>query len=152
MGLFDAIDIAATGMSAERVSMDVTAENLANAQSTTSASGQPYQRQVVELEETTPNSFQSALQSALTGSDNSDSGPVAGGVQVAGIANDTSPDQLVYDPGNPSANKQGYVKMPNVSSVTEMVNLIDESNSYESDVTAMQTAKDMFSTALDVLK
>ena len=151
MGLFDAIEIAGSGMNAESISMDVTSENLANAQSTTSASGQPYQRQVVQLEETGSNGFGAALASAMTGS-NSGSGPVAGGVQVAGIANDTTPDQLVYDPGNPSANKQGYVKMPNVSTVTEMVNLIDESNSYESDVTAMQTAKDMFTSALGVLK
>jgi flagellar basal-body rod protein FlgC len=124
MGLFDAIEIAGSGMNAERVSMDVTAENLANAQSTTSASGQPYQRQVVELATVSPSSN----------------------------FYDTTADQLVYDPGNPSANKQGYVKTPNVSTVTEMVNLIDESNSYESDVTAMQTAKDMFTSALGVLK
>jgi flagellar basal-body rod protein FlgC len=152
MGLFDAIEIAGSGMNAERVSMDVTAENLANAQSTTSASGQPYQRQVVELATVSPSSnFSSTLEQAMTGT-SSDSGPVAGGVEVAGIANDTTADQLVYDPGNPSANKQGYVKTPNVSTVTEMVNLIDESNSYESDVTAMQTAKDMFTSALGVLK
>jgi flagellar basal-body rod protein FlgC len=151
MSLFDAIEIAGSGMNAQNISMDVTAENLANAQSTSSASGQPYQRQVVELEETPSNNFQSALEQAMTGS-SSDSGPVAGGVQVAGIDDDATPDQLVYDPGNPSANKQGYVKMPNVSTVTEMVNLIDESNSYQSYVTAMQTAKDMFTSALDVLK
>jgi flagellar basal-body rod protein FlgC len=151
MSLFDAIGIAGSGMNAQQVSMDVTAENLANAQSTTTANGQPYQEQTVELEETGPNSFQSALQEALTGT-SSDSGPVAGGVQVAGIADDKTSDQLVYDPGNPSANKQGYVKEPNISSVTEMTDLIDESNSYESDVTAMNTAKEMFSSALDVLK
>jgi len=82
----------------------------------------------------------------------SESGQVAGGVTVAGIVSDKTPDQLVYDPGNPSANKQGYVKMPNISTVTEMVDLIDESNSYEADVTAMQTAKQMFSSGLGVLK
>lgn len=151
MGLFDAIEIAGSGMNAERISMDVTAENLANAQSTTSANGQPYQRQVVELQTVNGTNFQAALQSALTGG-NGDSGPVAGGVQVAGIANDTTPDQLVYDPGNPSANKQGYVKMPNVQPVTEMVDMIDESNAYQSDVTAMQTAKGMYSDTLTLLK
>ncbi len=151
MSLFNAIQIAGSGMNAERISMDVTAENLANAQSTTSASGQPYQRQIVQLEETGQLGFQTALQSAISGT-GSDSGPVAGGVQVAGIANDKTPDQLVYDPGNPSANKQGYVKMPNVNTVTEMVSLIDESNAYQSDVTAMQTAKAMFTSALGVLK
>jgi len=151
MSFLSAIQIAGSGMNAESVSMDVTSENLANAQSTTTASGQPYQAQDVELEETPANDFQQTLAGAMSGSA-SDSGPVAGGVQVAGIVNDTSPDQLVYDPGNPSANKQGYVKMPNVSTVTEMVNLIDESNSYQSDVTAMSTAKDMFTSTLDILK
>ncbi|MGA2470940.1 MAG: flagellar basal body rod protein FlgC [Solirubrobacteraceae bacterium] len=154
MGLFDAIEIAGSGMNAERTAMDITAENLANAQSTSTASGQPYQRQEVVLEETSGGGFQQALAGAMSnsGASSSDSGPVVGGVEVAGIVNDTTPDQLVYDPGNPSANKQGYVQMPNVNPVTEMVNLIDESNSYQSDVTAMQTAKDMFTSTLDVLK
>jgi flagellar basal-body rod protein FlgC len=152
MGLFDAIDIAASGMSAERTSMDVTAENLANAQSTN------YQRQDVELQAVGSNGFQQTLAGALANSpvsaalasDTSTGTP--GGVKVAGVVADATPGQLVYDPGNPSANKQGYVQMPNVSPVTEMVNLIDESNSYQSDVTAMQTAKDMFTSALGVLK
>jgi flagellar basal-body rod protein FlgC len=152
MGLFDAIDIAGSGMSAERVSMDVTAENLANAQSTTTAAGTPYQRQDVELEQAPTNSFQQTLAGAMSSSSSSDSGPVPGGVEVAGIVADSSPDQVVYDPGSPSANKQGYVTEPNVNTVTEMVNLISESRSYENDVTAMQTAKDMFTNTLDVLK
>lgn len=147
MGLFDAIGIAASGMSAERTSMDVTAENLANAQSTSGPNGQPYQRQEVVLQQVGSGGFQQALAGAI-------GSPAAtpGGVQVAGIVSDPTPDQLVYDPGNPAANKQGYVRMPNVSSVTEMVNLIAESNSYQSDVTAMQTAKDMFTATLGVLK
>ena len=78
--------------------------------------------------------------------------PPAGGVQVAGIVADKTPDQLVYDPGNPEANAQGYVKMPNVNTVTEMVDLISESRSYQSDVTAMQTAKSMFTATLGILK
>jgi flagellar basal-body rod protein FlgC len=152
MGLFDALQIAATGMSAERTSMDVTAENLANAQSTSGPGGQPYQRQEVVLQQAGTNGFQSALAGAMGTTATTASSSVPGGVEVAGIVADPTPDQLVYDPGNPAANKQGYVKMPNISPVTEMVNLIDESNSYQSDVTAMQTAKDMFSSTLDVLK
>ena len=73
-------------------------------------------------------------------------------MQVAGIVSDPTPDKLVYDPGNPDANAQGYVQMPNVNSVTEMTDLIDESRSYEADVTAMQTAKSMFSKTLDLLR
>jgi flagellar basal-body rod protein FlgC len=147
MGLFDAIGIAASGMSAERTAMDVTAENLANAQSTSGPNGQPYQRQEVVLQQAGAGGFQQALAGAI-------GSPAAapGGVKVAGIVSDPTPDQLVYDPGNPAANKQGYVQMPNVSSVTEMVNLIAESNSYQSDVTAMQTAKNMITATLGVLK
>jgi flagellar basal-body rod protein FlgC len=151
MGLFDAIDIAGSGMSAENVSMDVTAENLANAQTTSTAAGGPYQRQDVVLEAASAGNFQQTLAGAMSNG-SSGSGPVPGGVEVAGIVNDSAPDQLVYDPGSPDANKQGYVQMPNVSTVTEMVNLISESRSYEDDVTAMQTAKDMFTSTLDVLK
>ena len=152
MGLFDAIDIAGSGLSAERVRMDVTSENLANAQSTKTASGQPYQRQEVELQQSaSPSAFSSTLAGALSDGAAATQAP-AGGVQVAGIVADKTPDQLVYDPGNPEADKQGYVKMPNVNTVTEMVDLISESRSYQSDVTAMQTAKSMFSATLGLLK
>ena len=78
--------------------------------------------------------------------------PATGGVQVGGIVSDPTPDQLVYDPGNPDADSKGYVKMPNVNSVTEMVDMIDESRSYEANVTAMNTSKDMYQKTLDLLK
>ncbi len=157
MGLFDAIEIAGSGLSAERVRMDVTSENLANAQTTKAANGQPYQRQEVELQQTgSPSSnFEATLSEALGSGPGADAGlthPPAGGVQVAGIVADKTPDQQVYDPGNPEANVQGYVKMPNVNTVTEMVDLISESRSYQSDVTAMQTAKSMFTATLGILK
>ena len=77
---------------------------------------------------------------------------MAGGVQVAGIVSDPTPDQLVYDPGNPDADSKGYVKMPNVNPVTEMVDMIDESRSYEANVTAMNTSKAMYQKTLDLLK
>ncbi len=165
MGLFDAIEIAGSGLSAERVRMDVTSENLANAQTTKAANGQPYQRQEVLLQQTgSPSSnFEATLSEALApGAPGAGVGltnpagalthPPAGGVQVAGIVADKTPDQEVYDPSNPEANAQGYVKMPNVNTVTEMVDLISESRSYQSDVTAMQTAKSMFTATLGILK
>ena len=124
--------------------MDVTAENLANADTTRTATGGPYQRQEVILQQV--GGFGATLAGAIG------SGPAPGGVEVAGIVNDPTPDKLVYDPSNPDANTQGYVRMPNVNSVTEMTDLIDESRSYEADVTAMQTAKSMFSKTLDLLK
>ena len=75
-----------------------------------------------------------------------------GGVQVAGIAEDQTPGKLVYDPSHPDANAQGYVQMPNVDTVTEMVDLIDAPRAYEANVTAMQTSKQMFTKTLDLLR
>ncbi len=144
MSFFDAIDISASGLTAQRTRMDVTAENLANAQTTRTAAGGPYQRQEVVLQRV--GGFGATLQGAMSNS------PVPGGVQVAGIVSDPTPDKLVYDPGHPDANAQGYVRMPNVSSVTEMVDLIGESRAYEANVTAMQTAKQMYTKTLDLLK
>jgi len=148
MGLFDAIGIAASGLTANRVRMDVTAENLANANTTKGANGLPYQRQMVAVAQV-GSGFPGALSGALGSSGSS---PAPGGVEVTGIVSDKTPDQLVYDPSNPEANAQGYVRMPNVSTVTEMTDLIDEQQSYQSDVTAMQTAKTMFTSTLGLLK
>jgi len=149
MGLFDAIGIAGSGLTAERIRMDVTAENLANADTTRAANGQPYQRQEVVLAQAGASSFGGALSGALQ---QAGGAQPAGGVAVAGIVSDATPDQQVYDPGSPEANAQGYVKMPNISTVTEMTDLISESQSYQSDVTAMQTAKSMFGSTLGLLK
>jgi flagellar basal-body rod protein FlgC len=135
MGMFDALNISATGMSAERLRMDVIAENLANAETTRGANGQPYRRQEVVLQEKSP-SF----------------GEVLGGVQVAGIVSDPTPPRKVYDPGHPDADKNGYVSLPNVNPVTEMVDLITASRGYEANVTAMNAAKQMFTKTFDVLR
>ncbi|HME05042.1 MAG TPA: flagellar basal body rod protein FlgC [Solirubrobacteraceae bacterium] len=150
MGLFDAIGIAGSGLSAQRIRMDVTAENLANADTTRGAGGRPYQRQDVVLAQGAPGeAFSGALSGALA---QAPGAPSAAGVQVSAIVQDKTPDQLLYDPGNPEANAKGYVQMPNVSTVTEMTDLISEQQSYQSDVTAMQTAKSMFTATLGLLK
>jgi flagellar basal-body rod protein FlgC len=147
MGFFAPLDIAATGLTAQRLRMDVTAENLANADTTRGANGQPYQRQEVVLQQV--GGFGATLAGAMNGIPTH---PTSGGVEVTGIVGDPTPDKLVYDPGNPDANAQGYVRMPNVNAVTEMTDLIDESRSYQADVTAMQTAKSMYTKTLDLLK
>jgi flagellar basal-body rod protein FlgC len=153
MSFFDAIGIAASGLTAQRTRMDVTSENLANADTTQGAGGQPYRRQEVVLSQV-GGGFSAALSGAMGGVGGGAvaSGPTAGGVAVTGIVADPTPDQTVYDPGNPAANAQGYVRMPNVNPVTEMVDMIDESRSYESDITAMNTAKQMYEKTLDLLK
>jgi flagellar basal-body rod protein FlgC len=135
MGMFDALSISSTGMSAERLRMDVIAENLANAETTRTPQGGPYQRQEVVLEQAGA-SF----------------GEVLGGVRVGGIVSDTSPPRRVYDPGHPDADKQGYVTLPNVNPVNEMVDLITAQRGYEANVTAMSAAKQMFTKTLDVLR
>jgi flagellar basal-body rod protein FlgC len=148
MGLFDAIDVSGSGLSAERLRMDVTSENLANAQTTRGANGQPYRRKEVVLQEADGQlTFGNALKVAM----GVPSG-AARGVQVAGIVEDQTPLKHIYDPGNPDADKNGYVTMPNVNTVTEMTDLISSSRAYEADVTAMQTAKQMFSKTLDILR
>lgn len=147
MSLFGGLEISASGLTAERLRMDVTAENLANAQTTRGADGQPYRRKEVVLQEA-PGSFGASLSKAMGGG----SASQGGGVQVAGVVQDTAPLKRIYDPGHPDADAQGYVSMPNVDTVTEMVDLISASRAYEANVTAMQTAKQMFSKTLELLR
>jgi flagellar basal-body rod protein FlgC len=152
MSMFGSLDVSASGLTAQRLRMDVTAENLANAQTTRTAAGGPYRRKEVVLEQATgagAGGFGASLASAM-GAQGADATP--GGVQVAGIVDDSSNFKTVYDPSHPDANAQGYVRMPNVDTVTEMTDLISASRAYEANVTAMQTAKEMFSKTLDILR
>ena len=133
--MFESLRISASGLSAERLRMDVISDNLANANTTRGANGQPYQRKEVVLQ-----------QGGQSFSD------VLGGVQVAGIVADPAPNRRVYDPGHPDADAQGYVTMPNVSSVTEMTDLITSTRGYEADVQAMNQSRSMFLRTLDLLR
>ena len=143
MSLFGGLEISASALTAERLRMDVTAENLANAQTTRGADGEPYRRKEVVLQEGA-GSFGASLAAAMGGG--------AGGVQVAGVVEDQTPLKRVYDPGHPDADAEGYVAMPNVDTVTEMVDLIAAQRAYEANVTAMQAAKQMFSKTLELLR
>jgi flagellar basal-body rod protein FlgC len=148
MGMFDALEVSASALTAERLRMDVTAENLANAQTTRTASGGAYRRKEVVLEQVGgEGSFGTQLSAAMgrvTGA--------PGGVKAAAIVEDATPGKKVYDPSHPDADAKGYVTMPNVDTVTEMVDLIDSSRAYEANVTAMQASKQMFTKTLDLLK
>jgi flagellar basal-body rod protein FlgC len=149
-GLFGSLGISASGMAAARLRMDVTAENLANAETTRGANGQPYQRKEVVLQES---SGTSGFASALAGAQGAGvQGQVGGGVEVTGIVGDPSAPRKVYDPGHPDADAQGYVTLPNVNPVTEMVDLITASRGYEANVQAMSAAKQMFTKTLDLLR
>ena len=133
-GLFGQLDISASGMAAERLRIQVIAENIANANSTKGVDGQPYRRKSVTLQEAP--SFDDVL----------------GGVQATAIVQDPRPGRRVYDPGNPDADAQGYVTLPNVDSVTEMVDLISAQRGYDANVQALNAAKQMFQKALDLLR
>ncbi len=147
MGLFDAIDIAGSGLTAERLRMDVTAENLANAQTTRGPDGQPYRRKEVVLQQR-DGAFGAALGAAM-----GRGGSAAGaGVEVAAIRESDGPARRVFDPGHPDADADGYVAMPDVQPVDEMVDLITASRAYEANVTAMQTAKALYQKTLDILR
>lgn len=132
MPLMSIFDVAGSAMTAQSQRMNVTASNLANAESVTGPDGQPYRaKQVV---------FQV----------NPVAGAGVGGVKVAGVVDDPSPLKTVYDPKNPAANAQGYVTMPNVNPVEEMVNMISASRSYQANVEALNTAKTLMLKTLTV--
>lgn len=142
MASFQAMDISASGLSAERMRMEVIASNLANATSTRSSRGGPYRRLLTVL---------SADEQRLQGT-NSRTSFAGAGVRVLGVVEDPSPFALRYDPTHPDANAEGYVAMPNVEPATEMVDLITASRAYEANVTALNAAKQMAMKALDIGK
>jgi flagellar basal-body rod protein FlgC len=146
MSLFDALNISASGLTAQRLRMDVTSANLAHAQTTKTPEGGPYKRQDVILRES---SGSDTFAGSLAGAMGPDSAPA--GVEVAAIVADTNPTKKVYEPTNPEADKQGYVEMPNINPVSEMTDLIDASRSYQADVTAMQTTKTVFAKTIELL-
>jgi flagellar basal-body rod protein FlgC len=150
MGLFTSINIAATGMSVERLRTDVISNNIANASTTRTQEGGPFKRSSVILEPVASSHPQ--WRTPFTPED-LDNGAGAG-VKVREIVKDTSEGRMVYDPANPDAIKsgphKGYVEYPNVNIVNEMVDLISASRAYEANSTVVQGAKEMFSSALEI--
>jgi flagellar basal-body rod protein FlgC len=149
MGLFSSINIAATGMSADRVRQDVIADNMANVNTTRTAEGGPFRRSRVIMRPRVESPYWRSpfLPNSL------DNG-IGRGVRVAEIQKDTSPNRLVYDPTHPDAiksgDRQGYVEMPNVDIVTEMVDMISASRSYEANAAIIEGSKAMFQRALSI--
>ncbi len=136
MGFFDAINIAASGMNAQRLRMNIISANIANADTVKTPEGGPYKRRDVIFEAINYGKFNGILKK----------------VKVADIVRDDTPPKLVYDPSNPLANKDGYVAYPNINPVVEMTNLIDAMRTYQANISVMDAAKQMVSSALDVLK
>lgn len=139
MSVFNAMNISATGLSAERLRMDVVAGNIANANTTRTEDGGAYRRKVAVFEE------------YLTQSTGSSKKKVSG-VIAQEIVEDPSEMELVYDPTHPDANENGYVEMPNVDLLTEMTDLMVATRAYEANVTAMNASKGMYVKALEIGK
>jgi flagellar basal-body rod protein FlgC len=139
-GLFAAAGISGSGMSAERLRMEVIANNVANANSTRSADGGPFRRQDVVFAE------------VLGAATRPDGGPAPGGVAAVGIVEDPTELPRVYSPGHPDADAEGFVRMPNVQLPIEMVNLITAARAYEANLRAFQTFRQMNEQALAVLR
>ncbi len=149
MGMFLGIDSSASGLTAERLRMDVIANNIANANTTRTENGGAYHRRYVVFKprENQPASFEEAMKKATSGGARKNIGE---GVRAVAIEEDTEQGPLVYDPGHPDANADGYVEKPNVNVVTEMVDMITAHRAYEANTTAINAAKTMFLKALEI--
>lgn len=143
MGMFDSINISSSGLTAEKTRIDIISKNIANAKVTRAAGRMPYKRQMVIFEEKKSSPFSEYLTDASKKFINS-------GVKISSIVEDKTPFKLVYEPGHPDADENGYVKMPNVDLVKEMVDMISASRAYEANIASMNASKLMLMKALDI--
>ncbi len=134
MDIGNILSISASGLEAQRVRMNIIASNLANAQSTQTPDGGPYRRKDVVFSEVLGNAIDKN----------------ASGVEVKEIVEDKRPFQVVFDPQHPDANDEGYLQLPNVNLLEEMVNMMSASRAYEANVTAVNSAKSMAQKALEI--
>lgn len=146
MGLFQAFNISASGMTAERFRMDTIAQNIANVNTTRTEDGTPYRRKIVTFAEKSVTPFTTYYESARARA-------VGNGVKVTSVREDEETDfKMEYDPSHPDADENGYVHYPNVNTVTEMTNLIDATRAYEANTTAFDATKSMVQAALNIGK
>ena len=169
MNLFGVMDVSASALRAERVRAEVVASNMANAETTRTPEGGPYQRHHVVFEAANDGSFQESLVSHLGGNagqfqprlnegliglPGSVTAPnaVPGGVAVTSVISDESAPLERYDPGHPDAGPDGYVAYPDINPLTEMVDLMGATRSYGMNASAVQAEKNMVTSSLDILK
>ena len=146
MSLFGSLDVSASGLTAQRLRMDVIAENIANVETTRTETGGPYRRKTVLFQERGGmRPFAEFFNRAMNVGVKNPSG-----VRVSRIAEDLRPGAKVYEPGHPDADEDGYVTKPNVNIVEEMVNMISASRSYEANVTAFNATKSMITKTLEI--
>ncbi len=141
MNFLDSLQISGSGMSSQSARMNVIATNLANAEATRTPEGGPYRRKEIILGSV-------PFKEVLAGQNES----VISEAKVLGVVQDSRPPQIKYDPGHPDADAKGYVALPNVNVIQEMVNMMLASRSYEANVTAVQATKDMAMRAMEIGK
>ncbi len=151
MSFWNSLRIGASGLSAQRLRLDVIANNIANAETTRTDTGKPFQRKDVIFASQGTNSFLPEFLRTFPGSESS-STPQVGGVRVAAIVTDSTPGPRVYDPTHPDADRDGYVTYPNVNMVVEMTNMLSATRSYEANLSTIEAAKRMAQKALDIGK
>lgn len=132
MRVFQAMNISASGLTAERLRLDIISSNLANANSTRTEAGGPYRRKIPVFAE------------------NMSAQGAPAGVRVVSIAEDQAPFKRVHDPGHPDADEHGYVLLPNVEIVKEMVDMITAMRAYEANATVVSASKTMAGKALEI--
>ncbi len=169
MNIFGVMDVSASALQAERVRAEVVASNMANAETTRTPEGGPYQRHHVVFEAEGGGSFQESLASQMDGAElkprlaggfasgglNGNltaANTVPGGVAVAGVISDTSAPLRRYDPQHPDAGSDGFVSYPDINPLTEMVDLMGATRSYGMNASAIQAEKNMMSSSFDILK
>jgi flagellar basal-body rod protein FlgC len=151
MNLFGAMEVSGSALQAERIRAEVVAANMANAETTRTANGGPYQRQHVVFTSMAPQqSFASQLMAQSGGSGGSDS--ETGGVRVSAVVADQGGPLRRYVPGHPDADKDGYVSYPDINPLSEMVDLMGATRAYGLNSSAVQAEKSMVSASLDILK
>jgi len=136
MDSFGVFRVSASALAAQRQRMNVIASNMANAHSTKTAEGGPYRRKDVVFSAEPENSGVDGLE----------------GVKVSDVVADTTPPKMIYDPGHPDADKNGFVAMPNVNVIEEMVNMMMASRAYEASISAFDMSKANLMKTLDILK
>jgi len=141
MGIDQALDISVSGITANRVHMEIISSNMANINTTRTLQGGPYARKVPVFGEK-PVEFSEALSAAES--------KLSGGIEVSDIANDPTPFQKVYNPGHPDADSNGFVSLPNVSMSKEMVDMVYVSKLYEANITVYTATKRMAQETLSI--
>jgi flagellar basal-body rod protein FlgC len=142
MSFLNSINISGSGLTAQKLRMDIISENIANIDTTRTEEGGPYRRKMVVLE--SKNDFKEML------ARNIDEIKSSGGVEVSEIVEDESEFRLVYDPDHPDSDESGYVMMPNVDSLKETIDMMDAYRAYQANITALNTTKQMAVKALEI--